>query len=142
MDWSNLYGPDAQPDFESISSYVKNDLWQEFNSALQNTYHVLPKLAYSKCSMQPGWNVKYQKSGKSLCTLYPMDGYFIALVVIGNKEVNEAELLLPLCSEYTQDLYRNTALSLGGRWLMIHVASHSVFEDAIQFIKCRVKPKQ
>ncbi|WP_423245054.1 DUF3788 family protein [Heliorestis acidaminivorans] len=26
-------------------------------------------MTYSKCSAQPGWNVKYKKSGKSLCTL-------------------------------------------------------------------------
>jgi hypothetical protein len=38
--------------------------------------------------------VKYQNSGKSLCTLYPMEGYFIALVVIGAKEEEEVEMAL------------------------------------------------
>lgn len=30
--------------------------------------------------------MKYRKSGRSLCTLYPMDGHFVALVVIGEHE--------------------------------------------------------
>jgi hypothetical protein len=76
--------------------------------------------------MKPGWNVKYQKSGKSLCTLYPMEGFFIALVVIGNKESFEAELMLPLLSSYTQSLYQNTAFSAGGRWLMINVTDQTI----------------
>jgi len=91
--------------------------------------------------MQPGWNVKYQKSGGSLCTLYPMKGYFIALVVIGNKESFEAELTLPLLSSYTQSLYQNTAFSPGGRWLMIEVTEPAILDDVIRLVRIRAKSK-
>jgi hypothetical protein len=88
-----------------------------------------------------GWNVKYKKSGKSLCTLYPMDGYFIALIVIGNKEVAETELFLPLCSKYVQELYKKTTFSCGGRWLMVNITDKDILEDVKNLIKIRVKPK-
>ena len=91
--------------------------------------------------MQRGWNLKYQKGGKSLCTLYPMENYFIALIVIGNKEMHEAELFIPVSSKYTQDLYQKTAYSAGGRWLMMNVTDRKILDDAINLIKIRVNPK-
>lgn len=141
MEWSNIYGSSNQPTLEEIDQYIGNELWQDLNVFLQNTYNVQPKLAYSQCSMQRGWNLKYQKSGKSLCTLYPMENYFIALVVIGNKEMDEAEMLISLCSKYTQELYQKTAFSAGGRWLMMNVTDQSILDDVIRLIQIRVRPK-
>lgn len=141
MEWSNLYDPNNQPTLENISEYVNTQLWHDLNIFLQNTYNIQPKLSYSKCSMQRGWNLKYQKGGKSLCTLYPMENYFIILIVIGNKEVHEAELFIPVSSKYTQDLYQKTAYSAGGRWLMMNVTDRKRLDDAINLIKIRVKPK-
>ena len=45
-----------------------------------------PNLEFSKCSWEPGWNVKFKKSGKTLCTVYPRENYFTVIVVIGKKE--------------------------------------------------------
>ncbi len=85
--------------------------------------------------------MKYQKSGKSLCTLYPMEGHFIALVVIGSKEETEVELALDTLNSYTAGLYRKTSFSCGGRWLMIEVKDKSVLEDVKRLMAIRVKPK-
>jgi len=142
MDWSGRYGADSRPTAEDISEFIHNDLWREMNDFLQQAYGVRPQTAYSSCSAQRGWNIKYKKGGKSLCTLYPMDGYFIALVVIGAKETAEAELLMPLCSGYTQKLYEQTVFSTGGRWLMMNVTDGKILEDAKNLIKIRIKPKQ
>jgi hypothetical protein len=70
-----------------------------------------------------------------------MNGYFIALIVIGNKEVPDTELFLPMCSRYVQDLYKKTSFSCGGRWLMINVTDKEILEDVKNLIKIRVKPK-
>lgn len=142
MNWNELYGADNRPTPMEINGFIRNDLWREMNDFLQRTYRAEPQTTYSGCSAQPGWNVKYKKGGKSLCTLYPMDGYFIALVVIGAREETEAGLLMPLCSGYTQELYRQTAFSMGGRWLMMDVTDKTILEDAKELIKIRVKPKQ
>jgi len=141
MEWSVLFEQSEQPTFEEIESFIKSGLWQELNDHIQSTYNVKPQLSYSKCSGQPGWNVKYKKSRKSLCTLYPMDGFFIALVTIGNKETNEVESTLSSYSEYTQCLYQRTPFSCGGRWLMINVTDNSVLDDVINLIHIRVKTK-
>lgn len=142
MKWSEKYGAEKQPTTAEITEYICNPLWDEMNKYLQETYKAEPKIAYSKCSSQPGWNVKYQKSGRSLCTLYPMEGYFIALVTIGERETNKTELLLPLLSHDLQELYSKTPFSCGGRWLMISVADRAALNDITELIKIRVKPKK
>ncbi|RDU24959.1 DUF3788 domain-containing protein [Anaerosacchariphilus polymeriproducens] len=141
MEWNLMYHKNNPPTLKDIDDYVNSELWGKLNSNLQNTYCVQPKLSYSQCSMQPGWNIKYQKSGKSLCTLYPMEGFFIALVVVGNKNRQETEFMLPLFSKYTQDLYQNTVFSTGGCWLMIHVTGLEVLEDVKSLIQIRMNTK-
>ena len=100
MDWNMLYTNGDAPSLKQIAEYIDNPLWAEFDSRIRSAYRIEPYMDYSRCSMQPGWNIKYKKSGKSLCTCYPMQGYFIALVVIGSRELTVAELLMPLFSDY------------------------------------------
>ena len=138
--WSERYGPDARPTEEQISAYIGSGLWEDINAYLQRAYDVKPIHAYSKCSAQPGWNVKYQKAGRSLCVLYPMAGYFIALVTIGERERPEAELLLAHCTASVRALYESTAPCNGSRWLMIHITEPAVLEDAKRLIALRRAP--
>jgi hypothetical protein len=139
--WSELYNQNNQPTLENINDYINSELWIELCSGLETMYTTLPKLEYSKCSMQKGWNIKYKKSSKSLCTLYPMNGYFIALVVIGEKEQAAAEQVIPTCSNYVQKLFSGTVFSAGGKWLMLEIRERSVLEDVMKLIQLRVKPK-
>lgn len=139
MEWINMYSPDNKPSPAEIREYISSPLWDEFNDFLKNGYGIQPDYSYSGCSGQPGWNIKYKKSGKSLCTLYPMEGFFIALVVVGAKEAPEAELLMPSFTEYTQNLYRTAAGLSGARWLMINVTDERIAEDAKQLIQLRRK---
>ncbi|MDA7027884.1 DUF3788 domain-containing protein [Bacillus sp. CLL-7-23] len=137
--WDQVFDESCQPTFEDITSYVNHDLWDECHRFIDNHYKISPKLEYSKCSLQKGWNVKYKKSGKSLCTLYPMKGYFIVLVVIGTKEKHEADMIVQTCTPYIQELYKKTPSSHLGQWLMIEVKNRSVLEDVFQLIQIRVK---
>ncbi|WP_265457284.1 DUF3788 domain-containing protein [Enterococcus sp. HY326] len=139
--WLEEYPKKQPPTFQEISKFINNPLWLKFNDYLSASYQVKPKFEYSACSMQAGWNVKYKKSGKSLCTLYPMSGYFIALVVIGQKEMTAAETLLPLLSEETQKVFAAAKLGNGQKWLMLNIDKQTSFSDALQLIRLRVQPK-
>ena len=145
MEWNQLYGIGQEPDEEDIRDFIGKavPLWNEMQTYLEDTYHVPPKQSYSKCSAQPGWNVKYQKSGKSLCTLYPMEGFFIALIVIGTKEEPEVDAAMTMghFTDELYELYQRTSFACGGRWLMIRVTNREVLEDVKRLISIRVKPK-
>lgn len=140
MEWSLLYSNGKPPTFEQVAEYIDCSLWSEMNSRLQVAYQIEPIMEYSRCSMQRGWNIKYKKSGKSLCTLYPMSGYFVVLVVIGDKEMQEAEFLISLCSSYVQNIFKNTKSGQGQKWLMIEVRDAGVIDDIWALINLRKKP--
>jgi hypothetical protein len=137
MEWHEWYGPDHAPGFEEISSFVDSTLWDEARGTLEDGFQVAPRLEYSRCSMQKGWNVKYKKSGRSLCTLYPMAGYFLALVVIGQREELSIPAVLPALNEETKALYHRTPVSMGCRWLMLKVGDEAALQDLISLVRLR-----
>lgn len=137
MDWNSLYSNSALPTWEQVAEYINTPLWADFNERIQSAYQVRPCMEHSRCSMRAGWNIKYKKGGRSLCTLYPMEGYFTALVVIGNSEFAEAELLMPLCSNYVQTVFKATKAGNRQRWLMLDVKNERIMEDVFSLISLR-----
>ncbi len=141
MDWQEIFPAEKEPSMEEITAAVTNVTWDELNAYMQQTYSVQPKIEYSCCGGAPGWNVKYKKGGRSLCTLYPAAGRFTCLVCIGRREAVEAELLLPACTEYTQKLYGSVPPLNGSRWLMMDITSEEILSDAKRLIATRVAKK-
>ncbi len=138
MDWENMYLQSNKPTFSQIGEYINSPLWQELNDALNMTYNVIPQIEYSKCSMQRGWNVKYKKKGKSLCTLYPEQDYFRALIVINERHV-EVDLFVETFCDYIKKLYRDTKFFNGSKWLMIDIKESITLEDVKELISIRAR---
>lgn len=128
------------PTLEEISEYVRNPVFDKFYKDVCEKYRTNAKIEYSKCSWIRGWNIKFCKSGKSLCTIYPNENYFTVMVVVGNKEKDRIEKLLSECTKEIQDIYRNTHEGNGQRWLMIELEDDDkVYEDVLRFIEIRHK---
>ena len=144
MQWNEMYDREHEPSQSQIKEFVGTPLFDELDGYLRQTYKVKPKLAYSNCGMDggmwKGWNVKYQKSGKSLCTLYPKQGYIQLLVTIGVRGVNEAELLMPMCTEYIQDIFSKSEFR-GSRILGIELRDDDVLHDVKRLIEIRARTK-
>lgn len=141
MNWNQLYSKSQQPSAGEIASFIDTPLWGEFCAWAESTYGIEPKVDHSICSGAPGWNIKYRKGGRALCTLYPDEGEFTAMVTVGAKEAAEAELLLPTLSDYLRELYGRTREFNGARWLMIRITDARVLEDVKTLIRLRVAPK-
>jgi hypothetical protein len=95
MQWYELFNKENEPTENQIKKFTDTPLWDDLTNHLQDIYKVKPKYSYSNCSMDKGlwkgWNVKFQKSSKSLCTLYPQQGYYMALIFI-DGESNAVEV--------------------------------------------------
>lgn len=129
-----------RPTLEEIEEYTNNPALHHFCSELKETYKCKEKIEFSSCSMAPGWNVKFKKSGKSLCTIYPKESYFTTLIVVGRKEKEEAEALLPGCTAELQELYEQTQEGNGQKWLMIDLEDQDqLYQDSLRRIKIRSK---
>ena len=142
--WNELFGKETEPSNEQLEEFVATPLWSDLADHLRKTYNTQPKLSYSGCNMDggswKGWNVKYKKSGKSLCTLYPKQGYFLSLITIAEKDAAEADLLIPICCDYVKTLYDRTEFRKNyGKMLGIEVTSEEILRDVKELIALRVK---
>ena len=134
----DLQDKSLRPDLEEIGKYIRNPVFTEFCQEIKNTYKCNEKIEYSGCSLEKGWNIKFKKSGKNLCTIYPREGYFTVMIVIGRKEKESVEEILPECTAELQTIYSQTKEGNGQRWLMIDLEDHEdLYRDILRFIKIR-----
>lgn len=139
---TNLQDKNIRPTLEEIADYIQNPLFLQFCSQIKTLYSCPELIEYSCCSMEKGWNIKFKKSGRALCTIYPREGYFTAMVVIGPKEKDRVEAILPDCSSALQELYQQTREGNGQRWLMIDLEDdNELYQEVLQLIKIRRQGK-
>lgn len=134
----NIQNSEHRPTLEEMSEYVRNPVFDKFCSEIKTKYNTDGQPEYSKCSWMPGWNIKFRKSGKSLCTIYPNENYFTVLVVSGKNEKEKTEEILPFCSPEIREIYFQTKESGGQKWLMIDIEDDgAVYNDVLMLIKIR-----
>ena len=126
------------PVLEEIIEYIDNPVFSQFCVDIKTKYKCNEKIEFSSCSWEFGWNVKFKKSGKNLCTIYPKKGYFTVLVVIGQKEKEAAEAILLECTAELRDFYEQTKTGNGQKWLMIDLeGKEKIYEDIFHLIDIR-----
>lgn len=134
----DLQNKSTCPTLEEISDYVRNPVFMLLCSEIKDTYQCSEKIEYSSCSLEKGWNVKFKKAGKTLCTIYPRENYFTVMVVVSTKEKASVEEMLPKCTVELQDIYHQTQEGNDQRWLMIDLESKDdLYHDLLQLIRIR-----
>ncbi|NBK98834.1 MAG: DUF3788 domain-containing protein [Erysipelotrichia bacterium] len=127
-----------KPNIEEMGAYINNPLFTELCRHLEKEYKALCKIEYSKDVWLRGWNIKFKKAGKSLCTVYPKENYFTVLVVVSAKEKETTENLLPQMSGELQKIYAETKEGNGQRWMMIDLkTSDALYSDVLKLIHIR-----
>ena len=140
MKWTQLFPMNREPSVEELDRYADNPLWPELRQYLKDAYGAEPRMDYSRCGLEPGWNVKFKKGSKALTTVYLRPGYVTAMISVAPKDEAAAEGALLTCTEYTKTLYRNTASSKMGRWLMMDLTSPEVLKDIKALLALRARP--
>lgn len=130
------------PTIDEISDFIRNDLFRDLCKQLEARYKALCKIEFSKCSWEYGWNVKFKKAGKTLCTVYPREDYFTIMVVVSRKEKEQAEEMLQELSPVLQKIYHETEEGNGQRWMMIDLEdADEVYEGVLKLIDIRRNSK-
>lgn len=111
-------------------------LWQQLVTYIAETYQMEAPLSYG--GKNYGWNLWFRKSGKALVSLYPQMEHFIAQVVLGKAQVEQA-MSLPL-GEKVGRLLRETPQLHDGKWLFIPVDSAQDVRDVQQLLLLKRKP--
>lgn len=113
--------------------------WRELTAFLAGNLGAKAQIAYSVCSGQPGWNLKYKKGGKALCTLYPEKDYFTALVVLGQEDRALFDTVREDYGSYITGLYDKCRLFNGTKWLMIEVTDAQSLAEVENLIALKLR---
>jgi len=131
-----------EPTYNEIVNYIDGpgkEMWQDINIFIQDNFKSSPRIAFSKCSGKPGWNVKYQKSGKSVCTLYPEKGGFVILIVVTKGLATVIESMNSEFDLKIMQLIKSTKLFNNTLWLMIQVDSEAIAKDVKKLLLLKHK---
>lgn len=105
---------------EEVGEYIRNDVFGKFCCAIKEMYKAKENIEFNSCSWERGWNIKFKKSGKTLCSIDPKEARFTVMVVVGKREKELAEAALSHFSQTVQELYRQTKEGNGQKWGLYH----------------------
>jgi hypothetical protein len=87
MSFERMLDGDVKPTENQIVKVIgkRSSLWKGIRKYLKDNYNFKSEFVFY--GKKYGWTVRYRKSGKTLCSLFPEKGAFTVLVVLGNTEV-------------------------------------------------------
>jgi hypothetical protein len=129
---------DHKPSPRQISLILgaKKPLWDRLLKFIASNYAIPPDLSYG--GKNYGWNLWYRKSGKTLVSLYPQHKHFVAQIVLGSAQAEEASTLklgknVLHAIEAFPELHE-------GRWLLLKVRSEKDVKDVETLLQLKKRP--
>lgn len=144
MEWYKLFPDDKKPAMSEIADYIgeAKELWLSLIDYFSNTYKAAPKLSYSKCSLKPGWSIKFSKNGQSFGTLYPEEGSFSVFIVISYKLDTAMEYIIPFLSTETVEQYSLAGDYMKlGKCMMFQINDNQKLEDYKKIVEPKLANK-
>jgi len=131
---------DHSPSEEEVRSAlgVQYPLWEQLQQFMLDTYQMTVELSFG--GKKYGWNLWYRKSGKSLVSLYPQEGYLVAQVVLGKDQVEQAFQLE--LGENVRNVLETTPQLHDGCWLFIPVRTSQDAGDVQQLLLVKKRPSR
>ena len=138
-----MYEKENVPSKKDIEKFIgkpsSND-WIELNKYLEKYYDFVPETVFY--GKKYGWTVRYRRSKKTLCSLFPEVGGFTVLIVLGKQEVEKTEKILGDLNTDLKTLFDDTEQLHDGRWLWIRMPESGSIEDIKKLLQIKRRPKQ
>lgn len=138
--WHVAWPSHMEPSMADIAAWIDSPVFGDLTTWVEETYGVRPAIEYSRCSLDPGWNVKYKLGSKALCALYPRSGFYTCMVSVGAKLIPDVETLLPTFTPELRALYEKTSFFQGGKWLLLDITDPDHLEDVRRLMCLKAKP--
>ncbi len=139
--YKRLLDKENKPSREKIQKTIGENAksaWNDLQKFLNTNYDLTSEAVFY--GLNYGWAVRYRKSGKTLCCLFPEEGAFSVLIVLGKKEVEKTMLVLDKFGNNTKEIISNTKQLHDGRWLWIRIIRINEINDIKSLIRIKRKP--
>jgi len=117
MDYERMLDKAHQPNGEDILEMIGHTVaWLDLRQYIETHYgDWTPERKFF--AKRYGWMIRYRKSGKTLCSLFPENGAFSILVVLGTKEAEKALGMADELGPNVRAVLEDTEQLHDGRWL-------------------------
>ncbi len=116
--------------------------WSDLRRFLVETYEIIP--IFNSGGKKYGWNLQHRIGGRPLCEMYPENGSFTVLVVLGKAELEQALGRIDSFGLIVRKALVETPRFHDGCWMYIRVSNpHTCQQDVLdiqQLILIKKKP--
>ena len=143
QDFHRMTDKTRMPTEEEIESFIgerAKEAWSQIRRFIEDHYDVTRETVFYGAKY--GWTIRYRKSGKTLCSLFPENGGFTVLIVLGKKESEKALSIRDELSSKIRKLLGETEQLHDGRWLWIRLLTASDTDDIKKLLQIKRKPKK
>ena len=118
------------------------EAWTDLRRFLVEAYAIAP--IFNSGGKKYGWNLQHRLGGRPLCEMYPENGSFTALVILGKAELEQALQRLDTFGPSVRQALENSPRYHDGCWMYIRVSDPlTCRQDAVdiqQLILIKKKP--
>ena len=132
-----------EPTEEEMMNYLgesAEEAWTELRQFIDDNYDFVPETVFYGAKY--GWTVRYRRSGRTLCSLFPEKGGFSVLIVLGRKDSEKALSMRDELSTRMLAILGSTEQLHDGRWLWIRMLSINDVDDVKKLLQTKRKPKK
>jgi len=130
----------SQEELLSIMGENMFKVWSDLNSFIENTYAM--EFLWNKGGKTGIYELKYRKSGKTLCALYPREQGICILLIFGKAERDKFEIARADFSKNTTNFYDNTHQYHDGKWLYFDLINNEQTEDIKKLLVIKKNPNR
>lgn len=142
-EYERLYRREPLPDHDEIKDFMGKRvtaLYEKIESFIDDNYPGHVKEIYFG-GKNFGVMVRWRRSGKTLCSIFPEKKGFSVVLVYGKREREAFVEASEEFSPHMRELYDNTREYHDGRWLLIRIEDSLHIDEVISMIKIKKKPE-
>ncbi|MEZ4726929.1 MAG: DUF3788 domain-containing protein [Caldilineaceae bacterium] len=132
-----------QPSLEDMRNWIGQpiaDAWMALRQFVQETYDIAP--IFNAGGKRYGWNLQYRSGRRPLCELYPEQGSFTALVILGRAELDQALDRVERFGPTVRQALETSPRYHDGCWMYIRVADPLTCQQDVQDIEALIVIKR
>mgnify|MGYP000915967020 CR=1 FL=1 len=123
----------SDADMINAIGYPIAEAWIALRRFLVETYKIIP--TFNSGGKKYGWNLQHRIGGRPLCEMYPENGSFTALVILGKSELEQALGRIDTFGLIIRKALLETPRFHDGCWMYIRVSDPLTCQQDVQDIQ-------
>ncbi len=132
-----------KPNDKEIADFIGGQAgkaWLEIRKFIKDRYDIEPEMVFG--GAKHGWEIRYRKGGRTLCSITPEKGTVKTLIVLGREEAEKALSAKSELSPKTNETIEGAKQLHDGRWLWFRLTEPSDAQDIKKLLQIKRKPKK